>query len=171
MNVNKQKKVQLVSDIRSILNSNGVVIITKNHGLTVAEAKSLRKKIKAASGGMMVAKNTLIKLALEGTQFEKLSSEMTGPTAITYSNDPVGVSKVVTEFVKENEKLELCSGAMNGTLLSKEDVISLSSLPSMDELRGKIVGLIMAPATKIAQVLQAPAGQLARVISAYSNKD
>jgi len=118
-----------------------------------------------------VTKNRLTRLALEGTKFQALQSLMTGPTALAFSEDPVAAAKVCVEFAKQNEKLTIIGGALNEQLLDVNGVQALAKLPSLDELRGKLVGLLQAPATKVAGVLQAPAGQLARVFSAYGSQD
>jgi len=135
------------------------------------QALWFRTKMKEAGGTVKVAKNRLAKLALEGTEAEHISELFKGQTLICYSDDPVSAPKVAVEFAKENENLVILGGAMGTTNLDPKNVKALASLPSLDELRGKIVGLLQAPAGKIAQVVNAPAGQLARVIGAYSQKD
>ena len=127
--------------------------------------------MREAGAGFKVSKNRLTRLALEGTKFQALQPLMTGPTALAFSEDPVAAAKVCVEFAKQNEKLTIIGGALGEQLLDVNGVKALAKLPSLDELRGKLVGLLQAPATKVAGVLQAPAGQLARVISAYGSQD
>ena len=132
---------------------------------------SLGLSVRAAGAGFKVTKNRLTRFALEGTKFQALQSLMTGPTALAFSEDPVAAAKVCVEFAKQNEKLTIIGGALGEQLLDVNGVQALAKLPSLDELRGRLVGLLQAPATKVAVVLQAPAGQLARVISAYGSQD
>lgn len=163
-------KHSLVAELQGVFSDAGIVIVTKNKGLTVKQARQLRRGVKGANSTYRVAKNRLVKIALQGTKFAQLDSLMSGPTAIAYSADPVGISKVLQSFAKENEKLEIQGGVMGDVFLTPAQIKTLSELPSLDELRGKIVGLLQAPASKIAAVLQAPAGQLARVVNAYAQK-
>jgi len=131
----------------------------------------LRRKVRAAGASYKVAKNRLMLRALEGTSFKALGSMFTGPTAIAYSKDPVAAAKVISAFAKGNEKLSIVGGALGENTLDVAGVQALATLPSLDALRGTIIGLIQAPATKIAGVLAAPAGQLARVFGAYGAKE
>ena len=147
-----------------------LVVVTHQSGLTVAEATDLRRQMRQAGASFKVTKNRLTRLALEGTKFQALQPLMTGPTALAFSEDPVAAAKVCVEFAKQNEKLTIIGGALGEQLLDVNGVQALAKLPSLDELRGKLVGLLQAPATKVAGVLQAPAGQLARVISAYGSQ-
>jgi len=148
-----------------------VVVVTRNLGLTVAKSTELRTKMRDAGASYKVAKNRLAKRAAEGTPYAAIVDLLTGPTALATSDDPVAAAKVAIQFAKDNDKLEIVGGAMGDTLLDAEGVKALASMPSLDELRGKIVGLINAPATKVVQVIQAPAGQLARVFGAYAAKE
>lgn len=148
-----------------------ILIVTHYKGLTVAEMTDLRGKVRAAGASFQVGKNRLAKLALKGTTYESISSLFVGPTAVTYANDPVAAAKVLAEFAKANEKLVLIGGAFGQQVLSKSEIQALATLPSLDELRAKLIALISTPATRIAGVLQAPAGQLARVFSAYGSKE
>ncbi len=169
--MNRTDKIALVKSLNEVFSQANVVVVTRNSGLTVAEMTDLRNQIRDAGASFKVTKNRLTRLALEGTAFESISDLFTGPTAIAYSDDPVAAAKVVVEFAKKNDKLAVVGGAMGETVLDEDGVKALASLPSLDELRGKLVGLVQAPATKIAGVLQAPAGQLARVLNAYASKD
>jgi large subunit ribosomal protein L10 len=161
----------MVEALKGIFTETTVVVVTHYSGMTVAEMSALRRQMGAAGGSLRVTKNRIAKIALEGTQFAQLQDLFTGPTAIAYSADPVAAAKVTVQYAKGNAKLVILGGAMGATLLDKAGVKALADLPSLDELRAKIVGLVQAPATKIAGVLQAPAGQLARVIKAYASKE
>ena len=164
-----QKKEQ-VGALNQVFKDAEVVVVTQNTGLTVAQVTELRRQIRAAGASFKVAKNKLVCLALEGTPYQPLNKLFKGPTGIAYANDPVAAAKVVVEFAKKNEKFLILGGAMGETVLNAEGVKSLATLPSLDELRGKLIGLLQAPATKVAGVVQAPASQLARVLQAYAQK-
>ena len=168
--VDRTEKTQMVESLRSALKGAGLVVLTRQSGLTVDESLDLRRKVRAASAHFKVAKNTLVCLAIKDTSCESLIEHLKGPTALAYSEDSVAAAKVIADFANKNDKLEIVCGVMGGSFLNAAGVKALASLPSLDELRSKIVGLIQAPATKVARVLQAPAGQLARVFSAYSKK-
>jgi large subunit ribosomal protein L10 len=148
-----------------------LVVVTHQTGLTVAEVTDLRRRIRTAGASFKVSKNRLTRLALEGTKFQALQSLLTGPTAMAYSSDPVAAAKVCVEFANKNDKLTIIGGALGEQVLDVEGVKALAKLPSLDELRGKLVGLLQAPAVKLAGVTQAPAGQLARVFSAYGSQN
>ncbi|MEQ8441441.1 MAG: 50S ribosomal protein L10 [Alphaproteobacteria bacterium] len=167
----RSKKEALVAELRETFETSSLVVVTSQSGLTVAEVSDLRQKMRDAGAGYKVTKNTLAKLALKGTKFEHLDDLFTGPTAICFSEDPVAAAKVVTDYRKSNEKISIVAGGLDGSGLDAAQVEALAKLPSLDELRGKLVGLIQAPATKVAGVLQAPAGQLARVFGAYGNSN
>ncbi|WP_109806464.1 50S ribosomal protein L10 [Sphingosinithalassobacter portus] len=169
--MDRSQKTEAVAELNRTFNEVGVVVVTRNLGMTVAQSTDLRNKMREAGASYKVSKNRLAKIALEGTDYAGLSDLLTGPTALSTSVDPVAAAKVVNEFAKTNDKLEIVGGAMGSTMLDVEGVKALASLPSLDELRGKIVGLIQAPAQKLASVTQAPAGQLARVFGAYGAKD
>jgi len=168
--VDRSEKREQVEALTAVFSKTEVVVITQNAGLTVAEVTDLRRQMSDAGASFKVAKNRLARLALEGTRYKPLADLFKGPTAIAYSNDPVSAAKVVSDYAKKNEKFVILGGAMGETVLNPAGVKALASLPSLDELRGKIVGLLVAPATKIAVVLQAPAAQLARVMGAYASK-
>jgi large subunit ribosomal protein L10 len=146
-----------------------MVVVTRNDGMTVADVTELRRRMRAAGASFKVAKNRLALLALEGTRFDGLAPLMKGPTAISWSKDPVAVAKAAVDFAKTNDKFVLVGGALGSQVLDASGVKALSELPSLDSLRAKLLGLIAAPATRIAGVLQAPAGQLARVFAAYAD--
>jgi large subunit ribosomal protein L10 len=169
--MDRAQKAELVSALHDTFAEIGVVVVTRNLGLTVAQSTDLRSKMRDAGASYKVTKNRLAKIAVTGTAYEQLGNLLTGPTALATSPDPVAAAKVAVEFAKTNDKFEIVGGAMGDTLLDVEGVKALASLPSLDELRAKIVGLIQAPATKVVQVVQAPAGQLARVFNAYATKD
>ena len=169
--MDRAQKERLVADLNKILQDMTLVVVTHQTGLTVAEATDLRRRIRAAGANFKVSKNRLTRLALEGTKFQALQTLLTGPTAMAYSTDPVAAAKVCVEFAKKNDKLTIIGGALGEQALDVEGVKALAMLPSLDELRGKIVGLLQAPAVKLAGVTQAPAGQLARVFSAYGSQN
>ena len=167
--MDRSEKQELVSSLHSTFQAAGLVVVTRQVGLTVSEVTDLRRRMRDAGANFKVTKNRLARLALQGTQFERLSSLFTGPTAIAFSRDPVAAAKVAVAFAKANDKLTIVGGAMPGTVFDTAGITALATLPSLDELRGKLLGLLQAPATRIAGVLQAPAGQLARVVQAYAD--
>lgn len=169
--MDRGKKEALVAELRQTFDENELMVVTHQTGLTVAEASDLRRKMREAGARFKVTKNRLAKLALEGTKFEHLADNFSGPTAIAVSVDPVAAAKVAVEFANKNDKLVILSGALGDKPLDVDSVKALAKLPSLDELRGKIVGLLQAPAGKLASVTQAPAGQLARVFGAYAAKE
>jgi len=167
--VDRAQKQALVAELQETFESNNLVVVTHQSGLTVAEVSELRKQMREVGGSFKVTKNRLAKIALKGTKFEGLADSFTGPTAIAVSSDPVAAAKIAVEFANKNEKLRIICGSLEAEALDAQGVMALAKLPSLDELRGKLIGLIQAPATKIAGVLQAPAGQLARVFGAYAD--
>ena len=169
--MDRAQKEATVSGLNRTLGEVNLVVVTQQSGLTVYESMMLRRKVREAGAGFKVTKNRLTRLALEGTKFQALQPLMTGPTALAFSEDPVAAAKVCVEFAKQNEKLTIIGGALGEQLLDLDGVQALAKLPSLDELRGTLVGLLQTPATKVAGVLQAPAGQLARVFSAYGSQD
>ncbi len=162
----RAEKEALVAALNEKLGNSAVIVVAHYAGLTVAEMTALRRDLRAVGGSMQVAKNRLVKRALEGTEGAEIADLFKGPTCIMTSEDPVSAPKVAAKFAKDNDKLVILGGAMGATVLDPSGVDQLASLPSLDELRGKIVGLLQAPAGKIAQVVNAPGGQLARVMSA-----
>jgi large subunit ribosomal protein L10 len=169
--VEKAEKRELVSTMNEVFQEANVVVVAHYAGLTVAELTALRGKARQVGVSVKVAKNRLVKLALQGTDSAHIADLFTGPTLVAYSSDPVAAPKVATDFAKTNDKLVILGGAMGKTNLDSNGVKALASLPSLDELRGKLIGLIQAPATKVATVVSAPAAQLARVFGAYAKKD
>ncbi len=167
----RAEKADMVETLKGIFAASGVVVVGHYAGLTVAELTQLRVRLRDAGGQLKVVKNRLAKIALDGTPGAVGAHMFTGPTAIAYSHDPIAATKVAVAFAKEKEKFALVGGLMGAVLLDPNAVKALATLPSLDALRGKLIGLLQAPATKIAGVLQAPAGQLARVINAYATKD
>jgi large subunit ribosomal protein L10 len=168
--VDRSGKQKLVSEIKDTLSDASLVVITRQSGLTVAQVSDLRRKMRAAGAGYKVAKNRLAQLALKGTKYEGLENLLKGPTAIAYSSDPVAAAKVAVTFANTNEKLTIVGGSMGADVLGPDAVKALATLPSLDELRAKLLGMLQTPATRVATVLQAPAGQLARVFGAYAKK-
>ncbi len=169
--MNRTEKEELVAEMREVFANSSTVVVSHYSGLTVAQMEELRGKMREAGAGFKVTKNRLTRLALADSKFAGLSDLMTGPTAIAYSEDPVAAAKATMEFAKKNEKLIVLGGSMDENLLDQAGVKALASMPSLDELRGKLVGLLQAPAQKLAAVTQAPAGQLARVFGAYGSSD
>lgn len=169
--MDRTEKSELVAELKQTFSETSVVVVTRNLGLTVAQSTDLRTRMRAAGANFKVAKNRLALIALEGTTYAPISEMLTGPTALATSSDPVSAAKVAVDFAKTNDRLEIVGGAMGDTLLDVNGVKALAELPSLDELRAKIVGLIQAPATKIAQVVNAPAAKLARVVGAYAAKE
>jgi len=165
--VERARKQDIVNQLHADIGSAEMVVVTRHQGLTVAEATELRRQMRAAGTSFRVTKNRLALRALGGTPFEGLKGLFKGPTAVACSSDPVAAAKAAVDFAKKNEKLIVLGGQMGTHQLDAAGVEQLATLPSLDELRGKIVGLLQAPATKLAVVLQAPAGQLARVFAAY----
>ena len=165
--MDRSQKSESVAQLNAVFNEVGVVVVTRNLGLSVAQSTDLRGKMREAGASYKVAKNRLAILALKDTPYEGMEEYLSGPTALAYSEDPVAAAKAAVEFAKDVDKLEIVGGSMGGQLLDEAGVRSLASMPSLDELRGKIVGLVNAPATKVAQVVNAPANKLARVFGAY----
>ncbi len=166
----RAQKAKVVDDLHRVFSDTTVVVVTHYQGLTVAEASELRRQIREAGGRFRVVKNRLTKRALEGTPYEKLSDFFQGPTAIAWADDPVAAPKAVCDFAKKNEKLKIVGGGLGETLLDAEAVKALAALPSLDELRARLIALIQTPASRLVGVLQAPAGQLARVLAARAEQ-
>ena len=164
----RAKKEELVTSLNATFADVNLLVVTRPTGLTVAEVTELRRQMRQAGCGFTVTKNRLAKLALKGTKFEPVSDLFRGPTAIAYSRDPVAAARVAVKFADANQKLAVVGGALEAKVLDAGAVNSLAKLPSLDELRAQLVGMISTPATRIAGVLAAPAGQIARVISAHA---
>ena len=168
--VERAAKKEAVEELNGLFKTTGVAIVAHYSGLTVAQMQKLRSQMKQAGASVKVSKNRLAKIALEGTDVVAIGSLLKGPTVIATSNDPVAAPKVAVEFAKTNDKFVILGGSMGKTVLNVDSVKALAALPSLDELRAKIVGLVVAPATKIAQLTTAPAAKLARVVQAYASK-
>jgi large subunit ribosomal protein L10 len=166
--VDRGQKQKLVESLQQELADTVCVVVTHQSGMNVAEATQLRRQMRNAGARFRVTKNRLARRALGGTPFEPLSALFTGPTAIAFSRDPVAAAKVAVEFANRNDKLRVIGGGLGGRLIDAAGIRELALLPSLDELRGRLVGLLVTPATRVAGVLQAPAGQLARVLGAYA---
>ncbi|MBS0482229.1 MAG: 50S ribosomal protein L10 [Proteobacteria bacterium] len=169
--MDRSQKAESVASLNAAFAEAGVVVITRNLGLTVAQSTVLRGKVRDAGATYKVAKNRLAKLAIQDTDYAGIGEFLTGPTAIATSADPVAAAKAVVEFAKTNDKLEIVGGSMGAQVLNAEGIKALASMPSLDELRAKLIGLVQAPATKVAQLTTAPAAKLARVFGAYAAKD
>ncbi len=169
--MDRAEKATAVAALKATFDEVSVVVVTRNLGLTVAQSTDLRGRMRDAGATYKVAKNTLTLIAAEGTQYASISDLLTGPTALATSKDPVAAAKVAVEFAKTNDKFEVVGGAMGSTVLDVDGVKALAALPSLDELRAKLIGLVQAPATKIAQLVNAPAAKLARVFNAYAERD
>lgn len=170
--MDRVQKKELIAEINQAVTSADIVLVSHYKGLTVAQIEALRSKVRAAGAKFKVTKNRITKLALAGTDYEPLADLFKGPTAIAYAaNDPVGVSKALVDFAKTNENLVILGGGLGNQALQTKDIQALAELPSLDELRAKIVGMIQTPATRLAVLLQAPGAQVARVINAYATKE
>ena len=169
--MDRSQKAESVASLNAVFNEVGVVVVTRNLGMSVAQSTVLRGKVREAGASYKVAKNRLAKLAIKDTSYEGIDEMLSGPTAIATSVDPVAAAKAVVDFAKTTDKIEIVGGAMGSQVLTPEGIKALASLPSLDELRAKLVGLVQAPATKLAQLSTAPAAKLARVFGAYAAKD
>ena len=169
--MDRAQKQDAIEALKGVFASSGTVVVTHYMGLTVAEMTDLRGRLRQEGAKIRVVKNTLVQKALDGSMGEAGDALFAGPVAIAYAPDAVSAAKVATQYAKDNDKFTVVGGLMGTQVLDKASVTALASLPSLDQLRGKIIGLIQAPATKIAGVLQAPAGQLARVMAAYAATD
>ena len=169
--MDRAQKAETVSSLAKALTETSVVVVTRNHGLTVAQSSDLRNRMRAAGASYKVTKNRLARIALDGTPYQPLGELLTGPIGLATSADPVAAAKIVVEFAKTTDKFEIVGGSMGGTFLDVNGVKALAELPSLDELRARIIGLVNAPATKLAQLACAPAAKLARVFAAYAEKE
>lgn len=167
----KAQKQEWIDTTNQQMQEASIVLVAHYKGLSVAEMTDLRNNVRKAGASFKVTKNLLAKRAASGTAYEKVVDLFKGPTAIAYSSDPVAAAKALSEFAKKNDKLVLVGGAFGETVLDKAGIQQLATLPSLDELRAKIIAILQTPATRVAGVLQAPAGQLARVFNAYATKD
>ena len=160
----------MVATLNGVFKSTAVVVVAHNSGLTVAQMQNLRKQMKHAGAAVKVTKNRLAKIALKGTDAAVVVPLLKGPTVLAYSGDPIAAPKVAADFAKAHDKFVILGGAMGKTALDSNGVKALAALPSLDQLRARLIGLIQAPATKIAQVINAPAAKVARVVAAYAKK-
>lgn len=166
----RAEKARVIEDLSSVFNSAEVVVVTHYKGLSVAEITDLRGQMRAAGAAFRVTKNTLAQRAADGTPFAQLTALFTGPTAIAFSQDPTAAPKIASEFARKNDKLQIVGGGLGGVLLDAAAVKALAELPSLDQLRARIVGLLNAPASRLVGVLQAPGGQVARVLAARAEQ-
>ena len=168
--MDRSQKAEAVAFLADVFNEAGAVVITRNLGMTVAQSTDLRNKMRDVGANYKVAKNRLAKLAIDNTDYVGLDDMLTGPVGLAWSTDPVAAAKAAVEFAKTNDKLEIVGGSMGAVVLDEAGIKALASMPSLDELRAKLIGLVNAPATKIAQVVTAPAAKVARVFAAYADK-
>lgn len=169
--MDRAQKEAKVTSLHDAFQSAVLVVVAHQNGLSVAESTDLRREMHKAGATFRVTKNRLARIALEGTRYEGLADLFTGPTAVAFSEDPVAAAKVAVDYARKNERLIVIGGSLGDQKLDTAGVEALAKLPSLDELRARLVGLIQTPATRVAGVLQAPAGQLARVFGAYARKD
>ena len=169
--MDRAQKSEQVAQLKQTFSETQVVVVTRNLGMTVAQSTSLRNRMRDAGASYKVTKNTLTLIALEGTQYAPIGDMLTGPTALATSSDPVAAAKVAVDFAKTTDRFEIVGGAMGDTVLDVSGVRALAELPSLDELRARIVGLIQAPATKIVRTINEPGAMLARVFGAYAAKE
>src|SRR5687767_5424792 len=169
--MDRSQKADLVAELKSVFSETSVVVITRNLGMTVAQSTDLRLKMRDAGAQFKVAKNRLALIALEGSRYQPIGELLKGPTALATSTDPVAAAKIAVDFAKTTDRFEIVGGAMGDTILDVDGIKALAALPSLDELRGTIIGLIQAPATKIARTINEPGAQLARVFAVYGAKE
>ena len=169
--MDRAEKKEAVASLHEVFSKTSAVVVAHYSGLTVAQMQRLRKQMRHAGAHVQVAKNRLAQIALKGTDVASIGALLKGPTLIAHSSDPVAAAKAAVAFAKDHEKFVLLGGAMGKTALDVEGVKALATLPSLDELRARLVGLIAAPATKLAQLANAPAAKVARVVAAYAAKD
>ena len=169
--MDRSQKADLVDELKQVFTETSVVVVTRNLGLTVAQSTDLRLKMRDAGAQFKVAKNRLALIALDGSRYQPIGELLKGPTALATSDDPVAAAKVAVDFAKTTDRFEIVGGAMGDTVLDVEGIKALAALPSLDELRATIIGIVQAPATKIARTVSEPGAQLARIFSAYAAKE
>lgn len=169
--MDRAQKAEQIAALKQTFEETQVVVVTRNLGLTVAQSTALRNRMREAGASFRVTKNTLTLIALEGTTYAPVSDLLTGPVALATSSDPVSAAKVAVDFAKTTDKFEIVGGAMGDTVLDANGIKALAELPSLDQLRATIIGLVQAPATKIARVVSEPGAMLARVFGAYAAKE
>lgn len=167
--MNRTEKEDLVSELKTRVEEASLIVVTRQSGLNVTEATTLRREMRAAGANYKVYKNTLAEIAVRGTKAECLTSYFTGPTALAFSKDPIAAAKIAVAYAKKNDKISVLGGVMDGNHLNAAEVSALATMPSLDELRGKLVGLIQAPATKIARLAKEPGTCIARVLQAKAS--
>ena len=168
--MDRAQKRELVTQLNEQWKSSGVLVVAHYKGMTVAQMTDFRKRMKDAGGSVKVAKNRLAKLALKDTDAEAIADLLKGQTCVAYSEDPVSAARISVKYSRENDKLVILGGTMGKTVMDVNAVKALADLPSLDELRAKLIGLLQAPATKIARVLKEPGAMLARVVQAQGAK-
>jgi large subunit ribosomal protein L10 len=168
--VDRAAKRELVSTLKDVLKDTGVIVVAHNAGLVAAQSADFRRRVKAAGGTVKVAKNRLAALALKGTDAEGITGLLKGPTILAYSKDPIAAAKVAVDYARTTDKLVVLGGAMGKTVLDAKGVKALAELPSLDELRAKLIGLLNAPATKVVRTIKEPGAKLARVVQAKAAK-
>lgn len=171
MGISRAQKDNEIKELNERFANDEIVVMTHYSGLTVAEISELRSNLRQQEASFKVTKNSLAKRAIKGTAYESLEDMFAGPTAVASSKDPVAAAKVTFDFAKDHDKLIILGGSLGGKMLSKEEVEQLAKLPSMDEIRSKLVGLLVAPQTKLAGLMQAPARELACITKAYAEKE
>ena len=169
--MDRSQKADLVAELKTVFSETSVVVVTRNLGLTVAQSTDLRLRMRDAGAQFKVAKNRLALIALDGTRYSPIGDLLKGPTALATSGDPVAAAKVAVDFAKTTDRFEILGGAMGDTVLDVNGIRALAALPSLDELRASIIGLVQAPASKIARTINEPGAQLARIFSAYAAKE
>ena len=169
--MDRSQKADVVEELKRVFSETSVVVVTRNLGLTVAQSTDLRLKMRDAGAQFKVTKNRLALIALEGSRYQPIGDLLTGPTALATSTDPVAAAKIAVDFAKTNDRFEIVGGAMGDTVLDVNGIKALAALPSLDQLRATIIGLVQAPATKIARTVSEPGAQLARIFSAYGAKE
>ena len=169
--MDRSQKAEAVASLNATFKEVGVVVVTRNLGLSVAQSTALRAKLREAGASYKVAKNSLARLAIKNTVYEGLEDYLSGPTALATSLDPVAAAKAAVDFAKSNDRLEIVGGSMGGQLLDQAGIKALAALPSLNELRARLVGLLNAPATKVARIVNAPAAKLARTFGAYGARE
>ena len=169
--MDRSQKADLVDELKHLFSETSVVVVTRNLGLSVAQSTDLRLKMRDAGAQFKVAKNRLALIALDGTRYKPIGDLLKGPTALATSPDPVAAAKVAVDFAKTTDRFEIVGGAMGDTVLDVNGIKALAELPSLDELRAKLIGLVQAPASKIARTVNEPGAQLARIFSAYAAKE
>ena len=169
--MDRTEKREFVASLGQVFAETSMVVVTRNDGMTVAQVSDLRRRMRASGSTYKVAKNRLAVLALDGTKFDGIAPMLKGPTALAWSQDPVAVAKAAVDYAKTNEKFIVIGGALGAQTLDADGIKALADLPSLDQLRAGLVGMLQTPATRVAGVLQAPAGQLARVFAAYAKRD